>query len=186
MNIDDDIIPWPIRFNPFKHHRNYILELLKGAPTGLLLELMATVNNNYIDIYYGTMTPGAIGQSVINLLQSVQVFHEEDFTLWVNTNNGFRQITLEDQSHWIVRRSNEKERYIHLHPSRTGAFSIRFKGSTLKTICLLKSNFIHSREDISLELVNSLRKQAGLSPVKDLDRSSGIIQGFEKFFSPKL
>ena len=179
-------IPSPIRFNAFKHHRNYILGLLGSATPELIASLVETVNNNYVDIYYGAMTPEAISYAVIDILKSKKVLQEEAFTPWVETNKGFRHLTLEDQSEWIVRRSveDEKEQYIHLHPARTGPFSIRYKGSTLKTVYLLKANSRVAKATPSLELVNRLRSLAGLSPVKDMRRINAIINCYEEFFAP--
>ncbi|HAH25486.1 MAG TPA: hypothetical protein DCL77_17310 [Prolixibacteraceae bacterium] len=175
-------IPLPVRFNPFKHHRNYILELLKSTSSEMIASLLDPVCNNYIDIYTGTMTPESISKAVIGILKSKHVFHVDDFTSWVDSKNGYREIKLEDQSEWVVRKSNEEERYIHLHPARTGPLSIRFKGSTLKTIYLLKIHFPEPQETLSLEDVNGVRIQIGLSPVKKLDKSKGILYCFEKFF----
>ncbi|HEY3370236.1 MAG TPA: hypothetical protein VGK10_05265 [Prolixibacteraceae bacterium] len=175
-------IPIPIRFNSFKHHRDYILEVLKTASPELIASLLDPLCNNYIDIYSGTLTPEAIFHQVIDILQSNQVFQPDDFTSWVDTINGYRQITLVDQSEWVLRKSNEEERYIHLHPARTGPFSMRFKGSTLKTVWMLKTNSPSPQHSPSLEKVNQLRIQIGLSPVKKLDRSKGILNCYEKFF----
>lgn len=185
MNSHDDI-SLPVLFNPFKHHRGYILELLGAASPELVARLLETVNNNYVDIYYGSLSPQAISQAVIDILKKRQVLQVDDFTPWVDSNNGYQLLTLEDRSEWIVRRSNIADRYIHLHPSRTGAYSIRFKGSSLKTVYLLNAYSIHSVDAISLELVNRVRKQVGLSPVKNRNRSHGIVHCFEKFFSPDL
>lgn len=176
-------IPFPVRFNPFKHHRNYILSVLESASPKVIINLLDPVCNNYIDIYTGTMTPEAIGHEVIDILKSKRVFQEDDFTRWVASKNGYRKITLEDRSEWIVRKSNEAERYIHLHPARNGPFTTRFKGSTLKTAYLLKTSFSGSPETLSMEKVNRKRMQIGLSPVKKLDRSKGILNCYEKFFS---
>lgn len=180
---EDNDIPLPVRFNVLKHHRNYILRLLESISYELAASLVETLNNNYVDIYYGPITPAAIANGVIELLKSKQVFSEKDFTRWVNSGNGYRRVTLPDHSEWIVRRSNEEQRYIHLHPSRSGACTIRFKGSSLKTVYLLKANGIDSKEDISLEMINKARTQANLSPVKNLERVSAIIHCFETFFS---
>lgn len=120
--------------------------------------------------------------AIVNILKSNQVFLEDDFTRWVDSKNGYQQIKLEDRSEWIVRKSNESERYIHIHPSRTSPFAIRFKGSTLKTAYLLKTSFTGSKETLSLEKVNRTRMQIGLSPIKNLDRNKGILKCYEKFF----
>lgn len=177
-------IPLPVRFNPFKHHRNYIMKILESASPELIINLLDPVCNNYIDIYSGTMTPEAIGNAVIDLLKSNQVFQANDFARWVDSKNGYRQIKLDDRSEWVVRKSVEAERYIHLHPARNGPYTIRFKGSTLKTAYLLKTGYTSLQEILSLENVNRARRQIGLSPVKKLDRSKGILNCFEKFFSP--
>ena len=175
-------IPFPIRFNPFKHHRNYILEILKGASSEAIINLLDPICNNYIDIYTGKMISGEIGNAVISILKSNGALSKDDFTHWITTKNGYRQIKLEDQSEWVIRKSNETERYIHIHPVRIGPFSIRFKGSTLKTAYQLKTSFAGCKETISLEKVNRIRMQIGLSPIKKLERSKGILNCYEKFF----
>lgn len=179
---DETDIPSPIRFNPFKHHRNHILSILESASPEMIVNLLDPVCNNYIDIYTGRMTPESIGNAVIDILKSKQVFLAEDFVQWVDSTNGYQKIQLEDHSEWVVRRSIEAERYIHLHPSREGSCTIRFKGSTLKTVYLLKTDFAHLQEPPSLERVNRVRIQIGLSPVKKLDRNKGILNCYEKFF----
>lgn len=181
MNEEPDI-PLPIRFNVFKHHRNYILETLKGASSELIFDLLDPICNNYIDIYTGSLMPEDICKSVIYIMKSKRVFRYEDFIGWLTSNKGYRQIKLEDQSEWVIRESIEAGRYIHIHPARNSPFSFRFKGSTLKTVYKLKTNFEESIGTISLEKVNLIRKQIGLSPIKKLERTKGILNCYEKFF----
>ena len=178
-NVND--IPLPLRFNPFKHHRNYILGIVESASSEVIISLLDPLCNNYIDIYTGWMTSLEIGNSVNDHLKFNQVFMADDFDRWLGSKNGYRQIKLEDQSEWIVRRSNESERYIHIHPAHTGPFTVRFKGSTLKSVYLLMNRFRGFQETISLEEVNRVRMLAGLSPVKKLDRNKGILKCYERF-----
>jgi len=185
MTAETDM-PIPVRFNPFKHHRNYILGILESASSEEIISLLDPVCNNYIDIYTGSIIPEAIGNAVIGILKSKQVFQLDDFTRWVDSTNGYQQIKLEDGSEWIVRISKEAERYIHIHPMHTGPFSIRLKGSTLKTAYLLKVGFRVSQEMLSLENVNRVRMQIGLSPVKKLERGKGILNCYEKFFNRSI
>jgi hypothetical protein len=175
-------MPFPIRFNPFKHHRNYIWGILQTATPDEIITLLDLICNNYIDIYTGTIAPEAIGEAVIDILKSKQVILPEDFDRWVATGNGFQQIRLQDESEWVLRKGNETERYIHLHPSRTGPLCFRFKGSTLKTAFILKTVITDVLETISLTKVNYARSQVGLSPVKKLEKGKGIINCYEKFF----
>jgi hypothetical protein len=185
--VEETEIPSPVRFNPFKHHRNYLLDMLREASPEVIIDLLDPVCNNYIDIYTGTMMPAMICNSVIALLKSKQVLQKEAFTHWVAAKNGYRKIRLEDGSEWIVRKSDEPDdRYIHLHPARTGPFTIRFKGSSLKTACLLKIFLPGVHEKINPEMVNRLRKQIGLSPLTGNDRCRGIIRCYLSFTDSQL
>ena len=175
-------IPIPVLFNPIKHHRNYILSILEEVTPEMLTGLLDPVCNNYIDIYTGEMTTEAIGNSVIAFLKSNQVYQVDAFTRWLGSSTGYRQIKLEDHSEWIVRKSNESERYIHLHPARSGPLTIRFKGSTLKTVFLLRASVAKHGEIPSLEDVNRIRMSIALSPVKKIDRSKGILKCFDALF----
>lgn len=183
MNVDENKeMPFPVLFNPFKHHRNYILDILKVASPGMIISLLSPIYNNYIDIYTGNMTPEAICSAVISFLKSNGVLEANDFKYWVSVNKGYRQIKLQDWSEWVVRKSNDSLRYIHLHPARMGQFTFRFKGSTLKTVYLLKASFGGRQENFPLETVNCIRNQIGLSPVKKLDQSKGILKCYKQFF----
>jgi hypothetical protein len=172
-----------VRFNPFKHHWNFISGILENASLDLIIRLSDQICNNYTDIYTGEMAPESIENTVVDILKSKKVFYSDDFTRWVASKKGYRKIQLEDRSLWVVRKSSEDERYIHIHPARSGPFSTRFKGSTLKTIYLLKYNFKGVQEIPSLEKVNRIRMQIGLSPVKKLDRNKGLLKCFEQFIN---
>ena len=176
----------PVRFNPFKHHRNYILSVLDDTKPEVIIKMLDPLCNNYIDVYTGTLTSDVIAAEVIDVLESNSVFQFDDFTSWVSSKNGYQQIKLKDGSEWIVRKSNDKERYIHIHPTHTGSLSIRFKGSTLKTVYLLKIRLADSTVIPSLDEVNETRMQIGLSPVNKLDRTKGILKCYETFFNWRI
>lgn len=180
---DEADMPLPVRFNPFKHHRNYILSILDSAAPEEVIDLLDSVCNNYIDIYMGMLTPEFIVNGVVDILKSNQVFHFEDFCSWIASKNGYQQIKLEDHSEWIIRKGDIAERYIHIHPTRTGPLTARFKGSTLKTIYMLKTSFAGDDETVLVDNVNRIRRQIGLSPVKKLDKNKGILKCYESFFN---
>jgi hypothetical protein len=175
-------IPFPVRFDPFKHHRNYIQGILNTASADEIIDLLSPICNNYTDIYTGSMDPVSICDAVISMLKSNRCLLADDFTRWIASKNGYRKIKLEDQSEWIVRKGDQADRYIHIHPARTGPFNIRFKGTTLKTVYMLKTSTNGLREQPSLEMMNQIRRQIGLSPVKKLWRSKDIFNCFEIFF----
>lgn len=181
MNIDNEI-PIPILFNAFKHHRNYLMDFLREAPQEEIIERLDPICNNYIDIYTGTQTPATIARFVIYTLKSMHVFELNAFNRWVKMKKGYRQIQLNDQSEWVIRQSHETERYIHIHPARTGPLVVRFKGSTLKTAYLLKNNSDKNPTMLTLKTVNETRMQIGLSPIKKLEQGKGILKCYENFF----
>lgn len=181
MPIDPDI-PVPLKFNALKHHRNYILQTLQRNSMEKIMELLDPICNNYIDIYTGSLSPEEIGREALKVLKSKQVLFSENFESWVGETSGYRQITLADNSEWVLRKSADPERYIHLHPARTGKFSYRFKGSTLKTVFALRTATTSPGQMFSLENVNQIRLQVGLSPVKKLERGKGILKCYETFF----
>ena len=175
----------PVRFNPFKHHRNHILSILDGASPEVMVNLLDPVCNNNIDIYTGLLSPETIVSSIFSALKSDNVLSPDDLTRWLGSKTGYRLIRLEDLSEWIVRKSNDAERYIHIHPARSGQHTLRFKGSTLKTVYLLKTRKTDFREISLLDEVNQARMQIGLSPVKKLERNKGILNCLSYFDSTK-
>ncbi len=181
MPENSDILPF-IRFNPMKHHRNYMLSILKNVSEDEITRLFEPVCNNYIDVYTGQLSPGEIADAVAGVLRLNGIFQPDDFIRWVEAENGYRLIRLGDRSEWILRKGDDAAQYIHIHPARTGRFTIRFKGSTLKTVFLLKASCADSTDILSIEKVNRIRMQIGLSPVKKLERHKGILKCLETFF----
>lgn len=175
-------IPVPIRFNPMKHHRNYMLHVLKYASHEEIVSALEPVCNNYNDIYTGELSPAEIGKEIIQKLQEENAFLSDDYAQWLRVNKGFCTLQLSDSSEWIVRLGNEPGHYIHLHPSRNGKFTIRIKGSSLKTVFLIKAMQDQINDSVSLGDINKARMQIGLSPIKKTDRNKGIQACYKRFF----
>ena len=172
----------PVTFNPLKHHRNTILKFLEKATLEEMKELSDSICSNYIDVYTGELTPELICNAVIDTLKSNRIFQEENFNRWILETKGYRQLKLNDQSEWIIRKGNEPGRYIHIHPSKTGPFTLRFKGSTLKTVYRLKMEY-PLKKHLSLENINRARIDIALSPIKKPEPGKGIVKCWEVFFA---
>jgi len=180
--IEKTNILWPIRFNPFKHHRDHIVRMLRDASAEELISVMEPVCNNYIDIYTGNLTPEDIGNEVVRVLQVQRVLQACTFERWVGSANGYRQIELHDRSFGCPQK--RRGRSVHSYSSGTDRpFTIRFKGSTLKTICRLKAEMADPQRIPSLEDVNRSRKEMGLAPVKKIEQSKGILKCYQEFLS---
>ena len=175
-------IPLPVRFNALKHHRHYIIQQLESASREKVLELIDPLCHNQIDIYTGSMDPGTIGHAIISILTSKGVYPQAQFKSWLAERKGFFTVPIEDGSEWVLLLNQDPDRYIHIHPARTGPFTCRFKGSTLKTAYLLKTIFGNDQNLLTLEKVNQVRRQIDLSPIKKLEQNKGIIRCYNKFF----
>ena len=172
-------IPVPFRFNVFKHHRNCLLSALTRVSEELIDAQLAPVCNNYVDVYTGELSPVGICNAIETILKKLGVFEKGEFANWLKCNHGYRELRLPDDSVWILREGTDSNCYIHVHPARIGAHLVRYKGSTLKTVFLMKlAGFEHPQ----LEDVNCLRQQIGLSPVARLDAKKGILKCFREFF----
>lgn len=175
-------IPVPFRFNAFKHHRNYALEFIKQVSFETLMKELDPICNNYVDVYTGNLSPVSICGEVAEQLLHRKTFGEEGYKNWLRKEGAYHTLRISDSSRWIVRQGNEDERYIHIHPARTGVHVIRLKGSTLKTAYILKQNLANARMP-DLNEVNRVRKQIGLSPVRRLEAGKGILKCFGNFFA---
>ncbi|WP_163717357.1 hypothetical protein [Mangrovibacterium lignilyticum] len=172
-------VPKPFRFNAFKHHRAYLLSVLKNVSAELVDEQLLPVCNNYVDVYTGNLTITEICRELEALLRKGNTFEASAFQVWVKTPRGYRDLLLSDGSVWIIREGGDSDRYIHLHPARTGPHVVRYRGSTLKTVFMLK---LDGNEEPGLADLNRLRQQIGLSPVRKLEPQKGILKCYREFF----
>lgn len=164
--VSDPDFPAPASFNPFKHHRDFILKTVKNTPLETLKKMAGALNNNYIDIYTGQLEASAVCDEIIDYLGTNRVLEKECFSRWITGANGYKLITLSDQSAWIVRFGINDLRYVHVHPSKSGPYSARIKGSTLKTFYVLTKKTDGDFNNLTLEVFNKTRFEIGLSPVK--------------------
>ncbi|MBN1821316.1 MAG: hypothetical protein JXR31_16860 [Prolixibacteraceae bacterium] len=182
MDVEKDI-PEPVKFNQLKHHKGFILDALEKLQPEEAFDLYKSVNHNYIDIYTGSITPVQLCNEVISLLKDLDVFEEIKFLKWTTHIRNYRKIQISDGSEWIIRLGTEENRYIHIHPAKTGSFTVRFKGSTLKTAYCLKISGYNAESLLTLEMINKARINIGLSPVKKLEPGKGILNCWQRLFS---
>lgn len=175
-------IPKPINFNPLKHHQIEIVHFLDEASKSDLLPLSDSISHNNVDIYAGKLSSDKICRSIISIARRNGFFLREDFEDWLRFSRGHRYLCIEDKSIWIIRRGDDDERYMHIHPAKSGPYSIRFKGATLKTVYQLKNKYPAISGPPSLNMVNLARIEIGLSPVKRLMAGKGMLKCWNSFF----
>ena len=158
----------------------YIRSFLSNTSSASLATAAATICNNYVDLYIGDLSPTEIAKETLHLLEEKHISQFEEYQSWLKPTHGFRTIQLTDGSDWILRLGDDPERYIHIHPARTGTKSLRFKGSTLKTVYALKVSFPTLQVPITINQINIARGAVGLPPVKQIEQGKGIWRCLER------
>jgi hypothetical protein len=130
-----------------------------------------------MDLYYGRMSPREIANSVNEILRKENAFLLAHYADWLKRNGrDYQLVKLEDRSTWTLRLGESPERYVHIHPGRYSAQTIRVKATTLKTAILVLC-FEKIGEIISLntETINTIRKKyLNEPPLKSLSKASGL------------
>jgi hypothetical protein len=160
--------PENILFNALKHHRGFICRQLQQASIPSLPDLLKTLGNSQMDIYYGALDLPALYNEVITLVPT------DNYLSWLN--GGYKEITLSDTSRWVLLHGTEPGKYIHLHPARYSPHSLRVKATILKTAIAIIVTGITP----DLNAVNHIRQSVlALSPVKSMEQCEHLWEVLE-------
>ncbi len=171
----------PFKLNCWKHHAGFIAKQIKQIKNEEELKTLASfllkIGESQMDLYLGKLTPSEITGFAENFLKENKVFKYESYKQWLfSKGKEYRLITLTDKSTWTLRKGNQKENYIHIHPGRYSLHTIRVRALTLKTaICVMAYLNVHKNFSTDLELINNVRKEfLNSAPVKSLSSTSGL------------
>jgi hypothetical protein len=176
-------IPGPhnVRFNALKHHIREISALMTVCTPEELPQRLKTLGNAQMDLYLGLLGKHTIILEILQALGREGISNEEEYAAWLQQQGGFRTITLSDSSVWVLRKGEDRPRYIHLHPGRHSPFTIRVKAAVLKTVIVLCLYQRHQRiAGIDEGTLNRLRGEVlGLPPLKTMAESRQILRLLE-------
>jgi len=184
-------IPFPITFNPHKHHFQFLineLEIWKKQKWEDVQNELVLIGNNLIDFYLGELSIEQICTECINYFHSINIDNREQFTQWIGTSH-WKKIELSDQSKWMIRLGDIPERYIHIHPAKYSEHTIRVRATTLKTVLTLCIHGfpLQKKPNANLKVINSVRKKLlKLSPVKNLEEPDSKIIFLWKIFMDRF
>jgi len=176
-------VPKPVLFNTWKHHaaalRHRIGEFVRGGEAALqsLADELIVIGAKLMDLYTGAHSPAEIGRLVLEQLGRDGRLELEAFCDWVQAEGGYRMLTLPDDSAWVLRRGDEEDRYVHVHPGRWVPHTRRVRANVLKTaVMVLAVTGVRGGEPMERTLVNRVRQDyLGLAPVgRDLDGEQGL------------
>jgi hypothetical protein len=166
-------VPRPILFNTYKHHagalRVRIASLAAAGPGALtvLAARIAVLGSKLMDLYTGSLSPHAICMHVIHDLHGAGRLDREAYHTWLAGQDGYAVVTLPDESRWVLRRGDEQDRYVHLHPGRWSPCTLRVRANVLKTaVVVLAHVSIFGGNPMDRALINAVRREhLGLSPL---------------------
>jgi hypothetical protein len=173
-------VPYPFRFNPSKHHLNWICEeIYQSIKTpgnsnirDEFLHNIQSMNSNQIDIYTGSLLPLEIIEEIKHKTEHTALQTKLNFKLWLNKQE-FKLVEIKDTSVWVLREGHNDNNYIHIHPARTKPHSIRIHGNSLKTAIL--HILLYQNKPLTLMDINYIRSTyLDLSPVKNLETCERI------------
>ena len=169
----------PVTFNPLKHHFGYIMQKIaewQKQDWQITEKELLFMGNNLLDLYYGDLCVNDIIKECYQQFQKENIDNSHKLAIWLFPKE-YRKIVLSDSSIWIIKPGTDNDRFIHIHPAKDSPFSIRVRGTTLKTVVALKTETVNSERDFQLNIqaVNRIRtKHLDLSPVKSLETDKGI------------
>jgi len=171
----------PIHFNCLKHHTGFIKQQIASVKSGKNVEEISKhllrIGESQMDLYIGKLSPLIISKQIISRLKKDGYLYYDEYLAWLmNDGDDYKLIPLSDKSIWTLRISENKERYVHIHPGRYSLHTIRVKATTLKTaimiLCSVKAGEIKS---IETETVNYIRKKyLNDPPLKTFSKASGL------------
>ena len=181
--------PKPFILNTIKHHFDSIGKLIKQARSGMINEeelglQIKRVGRSMIDLYHGKLTPGEIFGEIRAHLEKRDFFEPAAYTHFIASSpKQFRNVSLRDGSNWTLLLGYEQGRYIHIHPSRGSAQTMRVGAMALKTAIYLMTFYSEKRNDIVLvDVVNAVRERyLQEAPIKNETYTKGLRRALSLF-----
>ncbi|SJZ70452.1 hypothetical protein SAMN04488128_1011276 [Chitinophaga eiseniae] len=130
-----------------------------------------------MDMYTGSLSPETIFEEIITQLTARGLHLPKTFATAIKERHGYMEVTLADTSRWVLRLSDDPERYVHLHPGRYSPHTLRIKAAALKTAMAYTAAARNGQ--LSGELLpdmNAVRAVAGLSPVRSLEDAQHLLK----------
>ena len=189
MNFINQDLTAPFLFNALKHHHGFQIDFIeKTKNTGNnhteLKNQLIKIGRLMTDLYYGPLSTMSIGEEIQQNLMLSNFYAKDSYKKFiVITGKKFRTMELSDGSNWTLLIGRERERYLHIHPSRGSKYTIRVGALAIKTAICLQIYFPDKLKTTSLvNLTNEVRnKYLNESPIKNENYTKGIRRVLDLF-----
>lgn len=170
----------PFLYQAWKHHLPFLKECItvaieRGDREAELQEGLLKMGGSVTDLYVGSFSLDQLQKRVIDRLSKNLLEGPQAYRKWLGE-EGYRLLTLDDRSEWVLKYVDREGRWLHLHPSRSSPQAVRVRGSTLKTAFLVQLEASrYGIDPMDLGLVEQVRRtHLGLGPLRSLDRQKGV------------
>lgn len=178
-------LPYPIKFNPLKHHLSFIrdfvqIKVTRGESSDVkkIAEDLKYLGTSVMDVYTGSLTVDGICTEALSFLDSHNLNDHSFFMKWVGRYYyNYKTVKLSDNSLWMLKYNDDQLKFVHIFPARMSPHSFRIKANTLKSAIIYL--IVIGKDYITREDLNSARALIGLSPVKSPEDTEAIIEMIE-------
>jgi hypothetical protein len=184
-------VPAPFLFNAWKHHAGHLRRRVRDAvaagPDGIdaLARNLVVVGTELMDLYTGALHPAEIADRLAERLRADRLDESGAYRAWVAEAGGFRLLTLDDQSGWLLRAGDPDGRFAHVHPGRWVPHTVRVRANVLKTAVLaLAWAGVHGGDARRVATVNAARQLLGLPPVPNVAGDQGLGRVLDLLAAP--
>lgn len=177
-----DELPFPALLNCWKHHAGWVRARIRLAArdgdagvAALPRELLA-VGTRLMDFYTGALAPGEIADDVFALLRAREALAFDPLSEWLAGCDGYAVLEVRDGSRWTVRLGPRDGRFVHLHPARRSARTMRVHANALRTAVMALAHAARTgRAATELEVVNEARERyLALEPLTEVCAPGGL------------
>jgi len=177
-------LPAPILLNVWKHHagaiRHQITAVIRAGTDSLsrLTAELRVIGTDLMDLYTGTLSPAAIATDLLRQLSSEIEVEPAAYRRWLEGAGGFRLLTMDqDQSRWVLRLGESRERFVHIHPGRGSPQTRRVRANVLRTAILVLAHAgIVGSDPLDVKLIDAVRRELDLPPVGRLATDRGLTE----------
>jgi hypothetical protein len=182
--INDNLIPEPVLFNPFKHHLGFLKEFINRNIDNSQLNVQMLsrdirhLGTSVMDIYNGKLIVMNICSEAVEFLNSKGLLNREEYSLWTGKKaDSFKIITLSDGSQWTLKYHDDSRKFVHIFPARNSPHTFRVKANTLKSALIYI--ILVGKDLVTSDDLNKVRPILNLSPVKNAIDTEAILEMIE-------
>jgi hypothetical protein len=171
---------YPFIFNRFKHHLPTVRAALRYETRAQIEIHLKQIGDSVMDLYIGALPAETLFEEIAQQLIALNVYESMLYESFLKSNGNYYKLTVSDGSEWVLLMGNDLKHFVHIHPARYSAHSVRVKAASWKTVIAAKA-FLEESVALDLEHLNPIRKQLDLSPLKNIASAHALMRLFELF-----